>query len=113
MIDLDNLERTLELANDYVDDGLHFLTEPVSYGELKLLAERLISAEKDAARYKNEVEAAKFDIGNLSSKLERADSVIFEVERVLSERQKNGSFDCDDLLSEAQYYIDNHQGIKE
>ena len=52
MIDLDNLERTLELANDYVDDGLHFLTEPVSYGELKLLAERLISAEKDAARYR-------------------------------------------------------------
>ena len=51
MIDLDNLERTLELANDYVDDGLHFLTEPVSYGELKLLVERLISAEKDAARY--------------------------------------------------------------
>ena len=52
MIDLDNLERILELANDYVDDGLHFLTEPVSYGELKLLAERLISAEKDAARYR-------------------------------------------------------------
>ena len=113
MIDLDNLERILELANDYIDDGLHFLTEPVSYGELKLLAERLISAEKDAARYKDEIEAAWFDIGNLSSKLERADSVIFEVERVLSERQKNGSFDCDDLLSEAQYYIDNHQGIKE
>ena len=52
MIDLDNLERTLELANDYVDDGLHFLTEPVSYGELKLLVDRLISAEKDAARYR-------------------------------------------------------------
>ena len=52
MIGLDNLERTLELANDYVDDGLHFLTEPVSYGELKLLVERLISAEKDAARYR-------------------------------------------------------------
>ena len=52
MIDLDNLERIIELANDYVDDGLHFLTEPVSYGELKLLAERLISAEKDAARYR-------------------------------------------------------------
>ena len=52
MIDLDNLERTLELANDYVDDGLHFLTEPVSCGELKLLVERLISAEKDAARYR-------------------------------------------------------------
>ena len=52
MIDLDNLERTLELANDYVDDGLHFLTEPVSYWELKLLVERLISAEKDASRYR-------------------------------------------------------------
>ena len=113
MIDVNDLKGLLELANDYVDDGLHFLTEPVSYGELKLLAERLISAEKDAARYKNEVEAAKFDIGNLSSKLERADSVIFEVERVLSERQKNGFFECDNLLSEAQYYINNHQGVKE
>ena len=52
MIDVNDLEGLLELANDYVDDGLHFLTEPVSYGELKLLAERLISAEKDAARYR-------------------------------------------------------------
>lgn len=66
MIDLDNLERTLELANYYVDDGLHFLTEPVSYGELKLLAERLISAEKDAARYRfmrdmsDEVDVSRF-----------------------------------------------------
>ena len=51
MIDVNDLKGLLELANDYVDDGLHFLTEPVSYGELKLLAERLISAEKDAARY--------------------------------------------------------------
>ena len=73
----------------------------------------LRQAEKDASRYKDAIEAAGFDIGNLSSKLERADSVIFEVERVLSERQKNGSFDCDDLLSEAQYYINNHQGVKE
>ena len=60
MIDLDNLERTLELANDYVDDGLHFLTEPVSYGELKLLVERLISAEKDAARYRFMRDSGKF-----------------------------------------------------
>ena len=52
MIDVNDLKGLLELANDYVDDGLHFLTEPVSYGELKLLAERLISAEKDAARYR-------------------------------------------------------------
>ena len=52
MIYLDNLERTLKLASDYVDDGLHFLTEPVSYGVLELLVERLISAEKDAARYR-------------------------------------------------------------
>lgn len=81
--------------------------------EIDELLSMLRQAEKDAARYKDEIEAAGFDIGNLSSKLERADSVIFEVERVLSERQKNGSFDCDDLLSEAQYYIDNHQGIKE
>lgn len=52
MIDVNDLEGLLELANDYVDDSLHFLTEPVSYGELKLLTERLISAEKDAARYR-------------------------------------------------------------
>ena len=63
MIDLDNLERTLELANDYVDDGLHFLTEPVSYGELKLLVERLISAEKDAARYRWIKENSQFGVG--------------------------------------------------
>ena len=63
MIDLDNLERTLELANDYVDDGLHFLTEPVSYGELKLLAERLISAEKDAARYRWVKENGQLGVG--------------------------------------------------
>lgn len=113
MIDVNDLDGLLELANDYVDDGLHFLTEPVSYGDLVILVERIIAAEKDAARYKDAIEAAGFDIGNLSSKLERADSVIFEVERVLSERQKNGSFDCDDLLSEAQYYINNHQGVKE
>ena len=63
MIDLDNLERTLELANDYVDDGLHFLTEPVSYGELKLLTERLISAEKDAARYRWIKENSQLGVG--------------------------------------------------
>ena len=63
MIDLDNLERTLELANDYVDDGLHFLTEPVSYGELKLLTERLISAEKDAARYRWIKENGQLGVG--------------------------------------------------
>lgn len=63
MIDLDNLERTLELANDYVDDGLHFLTEPVSYGELKLLVERLISAEKDAARYRWIKENGQLGVG--------------------------------------------------
>ena len=63
MIDVDNLERTLELANDYVDDGLRFLTEPVSYGELKLLAERLISAEKDAARYRWIKENGQLGVG--------------------------------------------------
>lgn len=84
-----------------------------SIGEVAEILTRLLQAEKDAARYRNEVEADKFDIGNLSSKLERADSVIFEVERVLSERQKNGFFECDDLLSEAQYYINKHQGVKE
>ena len=106
MIDLYNLE--LEIG--YGADGEQI---EMSRGEALELIVRLRQAEKYAARYKDEIEAAGFDIGNLSSKLERADSVIFEVERVLSEKQKNGSFDCDDLLSEAQYYIDNHQGIKE
>lgn len=101
------LERAIELSPN---DGCQIT---LTIGECESLVSLLRQAEKDAARYKSEVEAAKFDIGNLSSKLERADSVIFEVERVLSERHKNGSFDCDDLLSEAQYYIDNHQGIKE
>lgn len=112
MIDINDLDGLLELANDYVDDGLHFLTEPVSYGDLVILVERIIAAEKDAARYKDDIESARFDIGNLSSKLERADSVISEVERVLSERQRNGDFSLDDLLSEAEYYINNHHGVK-
>ena len=63
MIDVNDLDGLLELANDYVDDGLHFLTEPVSYGELKLLAERLISAEKDAARYRWIKENSQFGVG--------------------------------------------------
>lgn len=52
MIDVNDLDGLLELANDYVDDGLPFLTEPVSYGDLVILVERIISAEKDAARYR-------------------------------------------------------------
>ena len=52
MIDVNDLDGLLELANDYVDDGLHFLTEPVSYGDLVILVERIIAAEKDAARYR-------------------------------------------------------------
>ena len=110
MIDLDEIESAARkpwYCRSKLEDNL------LSPEVLVELITRLRKAEKDAARYKDEIEAAGFDIGNLSSKLERADSVIFEVERVLSERQKNGSFDCDDLLSEAQYYIDNHQGIKE
>ena len=63
MIDVNDLKGLLELANDYVDDGLHFLTEPVSYGELKLLAERLISAEKDAARYRWIKENGQLGVG--------------------------------------------------
>ena len=101
------LEKAIELAPN---DGCPIT---LTIGECESLVSRLRQAEKDAARYKDAIEAAGFDIGNLSSKLERADSVIFEVEMVLSERQKNGSFDCDDLLSEAQYYINNHQGVKE
>ena len=108
MIDLDELHNKMI---SYVLVG--FTNSDISPIDAIELLMRLSQAEKDAARYKDKIEAAGFDIGNLSSKLERADSVIFEVERVLSERHKNGSFDCDDLLSEAQYYIDNHQGIKE
>lgn len=52
MIDVNDLDCLLELANDYVDDGLPFLTEPVSYGDLVILVERIIAAEKDAARYR-------------------------------------------------------------
>ena len=52
MIDVNDLKGLLELANDYVDDGLHFLTEPVSYGDLVILVERIIAAEKDAERYR-------------------------------------------------------------
>ena len=63
MIDVNDLKGLLELANDYVDDGLHFLTEPVSYGELKLLAERLISVEKDAARYRWIKENGQLGVG--------------------------------------------------
>lgn len=112
MIDIDEIETICDFM---IEEGMDYYP-PAGCGtaaHIKELIARLRQAEKDAERYKNEVEAARFDIGNLSSKLERADSVIFEVERVLSERQKNGSFDCDDLLSEAQYYIDKHQGIKE
>ena len=99
MIDLDNLERTLELANDYVDDGLHFLTEPVSYGELKLLAERLISAEKDAARYRSAVsmlgEASEMlqllslSVSKVSERnMERIDAVVCEIDAELSQCNK-------------------------
>ena len=108
MIDLDVAEFHIGVLDSAGDKSV-----PVNVAMMRELITRLRQAEKDAARYKDKIEAAGFDIGNLSSKLERADSVIFEVERVLSERHKNGSFDCDDLLSEAQYYIDNHQGIKE
>lgn len=52
MIDVNDLDGLLELAKDYVDDGLPFLTEPVSYGGLLILVERIIAAEKDAARYR-------------------------------------------------------------
>lgn len=52
MIDVNDLDGLLELAKDYVDDGLPFLTEPVSYGDLVILVERIIAAEKDAARYR-------------------------------------------------------------
>ena len=109
MIDLDEEQARMESMLDRRER----MALGVTCTEMIELITRLRQAEKDAARYKDEIEAAGFDIGNLSSKLERADSVIFEVERVLSERQKNGFFECDDLLSEAQYYINNHQGVKE
>lgn len=52
MIDVNDLDGLLELAKDYVDDGLPLLTEPVSYVDLVILVERIIAAEKDAARYR-------------------------------------------------------------
>ena len=108
MIDLYFAEFHIELIEA---EGGKLVT--VDCAMMRELITRLRQAEKDAARYKDEIEAAGFDIGNLSSKLERADSVIFEVERVLSESQRNGLFEHEGLLSEAQYYIDNHQGVKE
>ena len=64
MIDVNDLDGLLELANDYVDDGLHFLTEPVSYGDLVILVERIIAAEKDAARYRWLRDESAFTHGN-------------------------------------------------
>ena len=83
MIDVNDLKGLLELANDYVDDGLHFLTEPVSYGELKLLAERLISAEKDAARYRW--------LRDESSNSERTSPLVFMAD------------ECADIVTEGWY----------
>lgn len=71
MIDVNDLDGLLELANDYVEDGLHFLTEPVSYGDLVILVERIIAAEKDAARYRmiksiaKVIECEEFDMDML------------------------------------------------
>ena len=110
MIDLDEVESAVRkpwYCRSKLEDNL------LSPEVLVELITRLRQAEKDASRYRDEIEAARFDIGNLSSKLERADSVIFEVERVLSGSQRNGIFEHKDLLSEAQYYIDKHQGVKE
>lgn len=63
MIDVNNLDGLLELAKDYVDDGLPFLTEPVSYGDLVILVERIIAAEKDAARYRWIKENGRLGVG--------------------------------------------------
>ena len=41
----------------------------------------------------------------LVKKLQTAESTLDEVERVLSEAQKNGNYDFDDLLAETQYCI--------
>lgn len=71
MIDVNDLDGLLELAKDYVDDGLPFLTEPVSYGDLVILVERIIAAEKDAARYRmiksiaKVIECEEFDMDML------------------------------------------------
>lgn len=109
MIDLDEEQARMESMLDRRER----MAIGVTCTEMIELITRLRQAEKDAARYRDEIEAARFDIGNLSTKLERADSVIFEVERVLSESQRNCLFEHEDLLSEAQYYINNHQGVNE
>ena len=41
----------------------------------------------------------------LVMKLDMAESVIFEVERVLSEMQRNGAFSLDDLVAEVEFCI--------
>lgn len=41
----------------------------------------------------------------LAKKLQNAESTLDEVERVLSEAQKNGNYDFDDLLEEVIYAI--------
>ena len=99
MIDVNDLDGLLELANDYVDDGLHFLTEPVSYGDLVILVERIIAAEKDAARYRSVVsmlgEASEMlqllslSVSKVSERnMERIDAVVCEIDVELSQCSK-------------------------
>lgn len=109
MIDIDKYEEAIIFKQELECGGVI----AVGRDDLLNIIDMLRQYEKDAARYNDDIESARFDIGNLSSKLERADSVISEVERVLSERQRNGDFSLDDLLSEAEYYINNHQGVKQ
>lgn len=49
MIDILDLN---EKSKEWVSDGLEFLTSHLTYGNALELTDRLIAAEKDAARYR-------------------------------------------------------------
>ena len=97
MIDVNDLDGLLELANDYVEDGLHFLTEPVSYGDLVILVERIIAAEKDAARYRWLRESASTeDHGGFAYNFRLVDAI-----RYMPGATPNETMDIDDAIDEA------------
>lgn len=52
MITESALKEFKDESKKWIEDGLGFLTTPIKYVELLELTERLIAAEKDAARYR-------------------------------------------------------------
>lgn len=97
MIDVNDLDGLLELAKDYVDDGLPFLTDPVSYGDLVILVERIIAAEKDAARYRwLRKSASTEDHGGLAYDFRLVDAI-----RYMPGATPNETMDIDAAIDEA------------